>query len=404
MDADNKATDNQTVRLYRILLIVGIIFVAFNLRPALTSVGPLIGTIRDDVGLSNWSVGILTSLPLVAFAVMSPIAPILGKRFTNERTLLIGLILLLIGMVARSVSFVVFLFAGTLFIGLGIAICNVLLPGVVKGKFPAKVAIMTSVYSTSMGIFAAVASGLSIPIASGMGLGWQIGLAVWIIPVIIGISIWIYLIKKGKSDNTVEMRYVRTSDSGMLQSWLAWQVAIFMGLQSFLFYVTISWLPEIVHDYGVSMATAGWMLSFTLFVGVPASFFVPVIAGRLRSQRMIVLVLGCLAITGYGGLLVGDSYIVMVMSTVLIGIALSGCFALSLAFLGMRARDARQAAELSGMAQALGYLLAAVGPMIIGYLYDVTQVWTVPLLTLIGVSILVVVFGMGAGRDRYVLD
>ncbi|SEP89505.1 MFS transporter, CP family, cyanate transporter [Virgibacillus subterraneus] len=397
------ATDNQK-NLYRFLLIAGIIIVAFNLRPAITSVGPLIGIIRDDVGLSNWSAGILTSLPLVAFAVMSPVAPKLGNRFSNERTLIAGLILLLFGITVRSFPFAALLFIGTLFVGLGIAICNVLLPGVVKEKFPTKVALMTSVYSTAMGIFAATASGLSIPFARGLNMGWQFALIIWTVPAIVGIIIWMYLSKKNKADNDVEMQYVTVSDNRMWKSPLAWQVACFMGLQSFMFYVTISWLPEILHDYGVSMGTAGWMLSFMQFIGLPASFFVPMIAGRFKSQRGIVLVMTTCALGGYGGLLIGKSYAVMVISTILIGITLSGSFALALAFLGMRARNSRQAAELSGMAQSLGYTLAAVGPMFIGYLYDVTHVWTVPLLTLIGVALLVMVFGMGAGRNRYVLD
>ncbi|MGP4105619.1 CynX/NimT family MFS transporter [Virgibacillus sp. L01] len=395
--------DNQN-KVYQFILIAGIVIVAFNLRPAITSVGPLIGTIRDDVGLSNWSVGLLTSLPLVAFAVMSPVAPKLGNRFSNERTLIAGLILLLFGITVRSFPFSALLFIGTLFVGFGIAICNVLLPGVVKEKFPAKVALMTSVYSTAMGIFAATASGLSIPFARGLDMGWQFTLIIWTVPAIIGIVIWIYLSKKNKADNDVEMQYVNVSDNRMWKSPLAWQVACFMGLQSFMFYVTISWLPEILHDYGVSMATAGWMLSFTQFVGLPASFFVPMIAGRFKSQRGIVLAMTICALVGYGGLLIGSSYTVMVISTILIGITLSGSFALALAFLGMRARNSRQSAELSGMAQSFGYSLAAVGPIFIGYLYDVTHVWTVPLLTLIGVSLLVMIFGMGAGRNRYVLD
>src|SRR5699024_3280541 len=360
-------------KLYRFLLVAGIVIVAFNLRPAITSVGPLIGIIRDDIGLSNWSAGLLTSLPLIAFALMSPAAPKLGNRYSNERILLLGLILLFIGISVRSISVIVLLFIGTLFVGLGIAICNVLLPGVIKEKFPAKVGLMTSVYSTAMGVLAASASGLSIPFAQGLDMGWQLALLVWAIPAVLGIIVWMYLSRKDESDDESDIRYVSTGDNQMWKSPLAWQVACFMGLQSFLFYVTISWLPEILHDYGVSMTTAGWMLSFAQFVGLPASFIVPVLADRLRSQRSIVFVMFLCAFVGYGGLLIGESYTVMVISTILIGITLSGVFALALTFLGMRARNARDAAALSGMAQSLGYTLAAVGPMFIGYLYDVTH-------------------------------
>ncbi|QKY69975.1 MFS transporter [Lentibacillus sp. CBA3610] len=397
-------TNNQSKQLYRFLLVAGIVIIAFNLRPAITSVGPLIGIIRDDIGLSNWSAGILTSLPLVAFAVMSPAAPKLGNRFTNERMLLAGLILLFIGISVRSISVIALLFIGTLFVGLGIAMLNVLLPGVIKEKFPAKVGLMTSVYSTAMGIFAASASGLSIPFAQGLGLGWQLALLVWCMPAVLGMIVWIYLSKRDSPRDDADLKYVNVSDNRMWKSPLAWQVACYMGLQSFLFYVTISWLPEILHSNGLTMSMSGWMLSFTQFVGLPASFIVPVIADRLESQRSIVLVMGLCALGGYGGLLIGESIPAMVISIILIGITLSGTFALALAFLGMRARNARHAAELSGMAQSLGYTLAAVGPMFIGYLYDVTHQWTVPLITLIVVAILVMSFGMGAGRNRYVLD
>ncbi|GGK07693.1 putative transporter YycB [Lentibacillus kapialis] len=397
-------TNDNSKTLYQFLLIAGIVIVAFNLRPAITSVGPLIGVIRDDIGLSNWSAGILTSLPLIAFALVSPIAPKLGNRYTNERALLLGLILLFIGISVRSISVFVLLFIGTLFVGIGIAILNVLLPSVIKEKFPRKVGLMTSVYTTSMGIFAASASGVSIPFAQGLNMGWQLSLLVWAIPAVLGIIIWLYLGAKEDSPEPTEMRQVNISDNQIWKSPLAWQVACFMGLQSFIFYVTISWLPEILHSNGLSMTTSGWMLSFAQFVGLPASFIVPMVADRMKSQRSIVLVMALLAFGGFGGLLLGNSLTLMVISTILIGLTLSGTFALALAFLGMRARNARHAAILSGMAQSLGYTLAAAGPMFIGYLYDVSHEWTIPLMTLIGVAFLVMIFGMGAGRDRYVLD
>ncbi|GAA0446818.1 CynX/NimT family MFS transporter [Lentibacillus halophilus] len=393
-----------TRQLYQWLLVAGIIIVAFNLRPAITSVGPVIGIIRDDVGLSNWSAGMLTSLPLVAFALVSPIAPRLGNRFTNERMLIAGCLLLIFGISIRSVSIMLVLFAGTLFVGMGIAVLNVLLPGVIKEKFPRKVGLMTSVYSTSMGTFAAAASGLSIPLAEGLDIGWQLALLVWGLPAVLGIFIWAYLSKSDNDTDDGDITYPDVHDNRMWKSPLAWQVACFMGLQSFIFYVTISWLPEILHDNGMSIATAGWMLSIAQFVGLPASFIVPVVADKMKSQRILVLILGVFALSGYSGLLLGHSFIAMVISTIFVGVTLSGTFALALTFLGMRANNAKHASELSGMAQSVGYTLAAVGPMFIGFLYDVNHTWTVPLMTLIGVVLMVMTFGMGAGRDRYVLD
>lgn len=400
----NTIAREQTKQWYRILVLIGIVIVAFNLRPGMTSVGPLIGIIRDDVGLANWSAGLLTSLPLIAFAVMSPIVPSLGNRYTNERIMVVGLAILIVGIGIRSISLMLFLFVGTILVGVGIAICNVLLPGVVKEKFPQKVGLMTSVYSTSMGIFAAIASGLSVPFANGLGWGWQLSLIIWSIPAFIGIIIWFVLSKYNNNDKGTDLRYVGLNDTQIWRSPLAWQVALFMGFQSSLFYVTISWLPEILHDSGLSIATAGWMLSFTQIIGMPASFIVPVLAGRMKSQQSIVLTLGISALVGFTGLLLGNSFIVILISVTFIGITLGGMFALALTFLAMRARDARHASYLSGMAQAIGYSIAAMGPIAIGYIHDVTNAWKVPLLTLIGITCVVIFFGLGAGRDLYVLE
>ena len=387
--------------LYIYLLITGIVLVAFNLRPAITSLGPLVGMIKEDVGLAHWSAGLLMSLPLLAFATMSSVVPKLANRLTNELLLVSGLCILLIGIGVRSISMAFFLFTGTLFIGIGIAVGNVLLPAIVKDKFPKKFGLMTSVYSTSMGVVASLASGVSVPLANSLNLGWQGALLVWGIPVVMAILIWVYLLKYNQRNQT-KIKKVRSSDNQIWRSPLAWQIAIFMGFQSFLFYVTIAWLPEILHHHGLSMETAGWLLSFAQIMGLPASFFIPVIAGRLRSQLWIAFGLGLCAIGGYGGLLLGSSYSILITSIILIGIALGGYFPLALSYIGLRARNARQAAELSGMAQSIGYILAAVGPMFIGYLYDLAHDWTVPLMTLIIISLVVMLFGMSSGRDQYV--
>jgi CP family cyanate transporter-like MFS transporter len=387
--------------LYAYLLITGIILVAFNLRPAITSVGPVVGMIKEDIGLSYWSVSLLTSLPLIAFAVISPIAPKIATKLSNEKALLWGLVCILAGIVVRSFSMVILLFAGTFLIGTGISICNVLLPVIIKDKYPKKFGLMTSVYSTAMGLMASLASGLSVPLAINLNLGWKNALLVWIIPALIGILLWIYLVKN--SDHKRAEIKTTTGDNTIWRSPLAWQVAFYMGFQSFLFYVTITWLPEILQNLGASVSTAGWLLSFTQLIGLPAGFIVPVLAGHIRSQRSIAAILGLTSVLGYSGLLLfGTNYPVMITSIILIGIGLGGTFPLGLAFLGLRSKNARQAAELSGMAQSIGYILAAIGPIFIGSLYDFTHTWTIPLITLIIVSVIVITFGIGAGRNKFV--
>ncbi|WP_340007068.1 MFS transporter [Paenibacillus sp. FSL K6-0276] len=394
-------TQDNKKSLYIVLLITGIVLVAFNLRPAITSVGPLVGIIQEEVGLAHWSAGLLMSIPLISFAVMSSLVPKIATRLSNEKTLLLGLIVLLVGICIRSISMTLFIFFGTLLVGVGIAIGNVLLPVVVKEKFPQKFGLMTSVYSTSMGLFASLASGISIPLANDLKLGWEGALIVWGVPAIIAILVWILLLRLNPAKGNA-VKSVSISAKQIWRSPLAWKIALFMGFQSSLFYITMSWLPEILYNYGISRGTAGWLLSFTQIVGVPASFLVPILAGRLRSQVWIAFALGMCSIVGYGGLWMGSSYPIMIISIILIGIALGGNFPLALSYIGIRARNGNQAAELSGMAQSTGYMLAAIGPILIGYLYDMTQVWTIPLITLIVISGVVMTFGMLSGRNEYV--
>ena len=391
----------QKKSLFLFVFTLGIVLVAFNLRPAITSVGPLVGVIQADLGLSHWSAGLLMSIPLITFAIMSPIVPKIAHRLTNEKTLLLGLFVLLMGICIRSVSTSSLLFLGTILVGMGISIGNVLLPVVIKDKFPQKFGLMTSVYSTSMGLIASLASGLSVPLASRLNLGWQGALIVWGIPAILAILIWMYLLRLNEGKGN-PIKSVSLSATKIWRSPLAWQIALFMGFQSFLFYVTIAWLPEILISHGISRGTAGWLLSFTQIVGLPSSFFIPVLASRLNSQVWVAFGLGVCTIVGYAGLWLGSSFSILIISITLIGIALGGNFPLALSYIGIRARNAKQAAELSGMAQSTGYLLAAVGPIFIGYLFDMAQNWTIPLFALILISALVMIFGMISGRDRHV--
>lgn len=388
----------------QILLIIAVVLVAFNLRAAINVVGPLAGLLRDNLAITNWSIGILTSLPLFAFAFMSPLAPKIGAKYTNEVALIAGMCVLSVGLVMRSIAFIPLLFGGTLLIGIGISISNVLLPGIIKERFPNRVPMMTSIYTTAMSLFAALASGVSLPLAVSAGLGWQVAMGIWIIPAFAAIAIWTYFIKKRKSPDEVRMHYVTASDVRMWRSPLAWQVAIFFGLQAFVYNALMTWLPEILVDYGVSAQTGGWMLSFNQFIGLPASLLIPIIAGKFKSQRIMVLILCSLALSGFSGLFFGNSFGVMVGSIVALGIALGGLFPLSLTFIGLRAKNAQDAAELSGMAQAVGYLLAAIGPIFIGSLVDLTGTWKYSLIILFIIVLVAAAVGLGAGRYRVVTD
>lgn len=387
--------------LSRALLIIGILFIAFNLRPAITSVGPLIPSIRTDMGISNSVAGFITTLPLLSFAILSPIAPSISRRLGNERTIFIGLILLTVGISIRSYGNIEVLLIGTAFIGLGIAICNVLLPSVIKNRYPTKVGIVTSLYTTAMSIFAASASGISIPLANTLGLGWGVSLGVWAILSGAALLIWLPQLRTESSPVTLYNQNV-TRKSSLLRSTLAWQVTLFMGLQSFLFYCTITWLPDIFHSQGINITTAGLLLAVMQFAGLPATFFTPILAEKLENQRSIVFFVGLLYIVGLLGLFLSKTVLAATITVLIIGFAQGACISLSLALLNLRAKTASEAASLSGMAQSVGYLLAAVGPIMIGSLFDKTATWMLPIITFVVVACFMMTAGLGAGRNEYV--
>jgi MFS transporter, CP family, cyanate transporter len=392
------ADQHSPSRLSTALLVAGIVLLAANLRPAITSVGPLIGEIRADIGISNGLIGLLTALPLLAFAALSPLAPRLARRWGMEFTLLVSLIALTVGIVLRSLPSVVALFAGTALLGTAIAISNVLLPSLMKRDFPTRVGLMTSVYSTIMGSWAALAAGVSVPIAQGLGIGWRGSLACWALLAVVAIVVWLPQLR---SHRAMASERTSTTVRGIWRSPLAWQVTLFMGFQSLVFYAVVTWLSAILHDQGMSATSAGWIVSLFQLVGIPSSFLVPMLAGRRPSQRLIVVVVGILCLTAYVGLLSTTSTLIPLWIT-LLGFGQGACISLALMFFILRTPDAAHAAELSGMAQSIGYLLAAAGPVLFGLLHDLTHTWTIPLLTLVAVTLGMLCTGLGAGRDATV--
>ncbi|MFD1450731.1 MULTISPECIES: CynX/NimT family MFS transporter [Oceanobacillus] len=383
-----------------VLIIIGIFLVALNLRPALTSIGPIMGIIRDEIGFANWNVALLTSLPLVAFAIMSITSSYLAQKYSNEKILIFGLMILSTGIIFRSSTIMFLLFLGTLFIGIGIAVCNVLLPGIIKDKFPDKLSVMTGLYSSIMGISATVASAISVPIAKNMGLGWRNALLIWAAPAIFASFYWLVLIRR-KSMNHIKERLTE-KQKDLLKSPFAWFIAFFMGCHSLLFYITISWFPEILIDFGANKTIAGFLLSYLQLVGIVSSLLIPLIAGKLKSQVGLVISLNILLIIGVIYLLLYHNDISYIISTTLIGFSLSGNFTIALLLLSIRTKNTKQATLLSGMAQSTGYALAALGPIAVGFIYDITRDWTIPIFSLILLAICSSLLGLKVGQNKFV--
>ena len=380
------------------LLVVAILLLAANLRPALTAVAPLISWIRMDTGVSNGVAGLLTTLPLLAFGALSPVAPRLARRFGMERALLVSLLVLAAGVALRSSGTVWALFVGTAILGAAIAVGNVLLPGLVKREFPERAGFMTSVYSTALGISAALGAGASVPVMLLTGIGWRGSLALWVLPALLAAIAWVPQAIHGRRPENVSDR---GGAGGLWRSPLAWQVTLFMGLQSLAYYVALTWLPEILREEGMSAATAGWMLALSQAVAISTMFLAPVIAGRTPSQRGVVTVAVSLSGAGILGLLVAGST-AGALWVVLLGLGQGACFSLALTFFALRAPDSEHAAALSGMAQSVGYLLAAAGPFLFGVLRDASHAWTVPLVLLLAVTGCLLIAGLGAARNAHV--
>ena len=384
----------------RIMLVLGIVFIAAALRAPFTSVGTLIEMIQADLGLSNVLAGAITTLPLLAFALVSPFASKLARRYGMANVLLISMLLLAVGILVRSGAGTGLLFIGTAILGISIAVCNVLLPGLIKGKFPRKIGLMTGLYTVSMNLCAALAAGISVPLASHSGLGWRGTLAMWFVLAGLATLLWIPQIRVL---GIASVSSKSSSTTNMWRSSLAWQISFFMGLQSLLYYVLIAWFSVILGERGMSSSHAGWILSLMQLAQLPFTFFVPLFAGRLKNQRSLVGITFILYIIGVGGLWLGSNAWMAVWA-ISIGIAGGFSFGLVMMFFNLRTKTTQEAAELSGMAQSVGYLLAASGPAVFGWLHDLTDSWDLPLLLLLVVSVLLLFVGMGAGSNRFVGD
>ena len=293
------------------------------------------------------------------------------------------------------------MYIGTAVLGLAIAVCNVLLPGLIKREYSERIGLMTGVYSISMNLFGAIASGISVPVAVGLGFEWQGALGIWGILSFLSILFWIPQLKRGSIKKTTIHPQARNHGVNLWRSPLAWQVTLFMGLQSTLFYVLVAWLPEILKSKGIGIDQSGLFVSIMQLTVLPVTFIAPILAGRMSNQRLLVTIASVCFFVGNVGLLYGSLNFI-VLWIILLGMGAGFAFGLAMIFFSLRTDTPGQAAELSGMAQSVGYLLAAMGPMLFGYLHDLTDSWQIPLQILVGVSLLLFIVGQGAGRNKKV--
>ncbi|MDQ8701814.1 MFS transporter [Streptomyces sp. LHD-70] len=405
------ASEPPTTRAWTLRLVaVGLVLAALNLRPAITSLGALLEEVRDGLGMSGSVAGVLTSVPPLCFAAFGVMAPRLARRFGPSAVVCAGMAAIATGLAVRPFAGGTpgFLAASALAL-MGIAVSNILMPVIVKRWFPDRVAGMTGLYSMALSLGTSLAAAATVPLTSALGGEWQTGLGLWALVAAVAVLPWLALVRAGRASATEAASTTGSAAAGrdkgalalpITRSRTAWALAAFFGLQATGAYITMGWMPQIFRDAGVPASTAGVLLAVTMAMGVPLAFVIPRVAGRLRNQGPIAVVLGTCGLIGYAGLFLAPAAGAWVWALVL---GVSNCsFPLALTMVGMRAGTGAGVAKLSAFAQSTGYLLSIPGPLLVGVLYQHSGGWGLPIGLMAGLMVPQIAAGILAGRNRTV--
>lgn len=377
-----------------------ILLTAANLRAPITSTGPVLRDICATFDLNTSAAGLLNFIPLMLFAAVAPLASWGGNKIGLEKGLWGAVCLVTTGSILRILPYEAGLWAGTIILSTGIAAANVLLPPLIKRDFKNHTAKYIGLYASTMAITASIASGVAVPLQQISPAGWSLSLGIWIVPAFVAAIAWIPLLKSTPSGHLNG----HSSSSGKLKSpWkslLGWQVSLFMALQSMAFYTLIDWFTPYAQSEGISQESAGWLLFVYQAVAVISNMVSIAVLKKLNDQRLISFIASLAIFIGLLGLLVSPA-----MSLLWLVIAGSGAGAsmvTCLSLFNLRAADHRQAAQLSGMAQCVGYGVAALGPLLFGMLHQYSQSWSLPLAMLLGANALQLIVAPLAGRARQI--
>ena len=367
-----------------ILIILGVIFLSLILRTPITSVGAIVGPLKSILDINNTVAGFITTIPLIAFAIFSPMVAKFSNKAGLEKTLLFSAVIISIGLGLRFYINTYVFFITTFIIGVGITVGNVLLPGLVKKYYPEKIGIMTGFYAVVMNIGAAVAAGISYPILSTNigGKNFATGLAVniWIIIAVVNIVIYVAM---SKNNNASEVTDTHEKVHGYFKYSKMWTIMLSMGLQSALFYCSVSWFAEIMISKDFSPETAGLLLSISQFAQFPSTFIVPILADKLHNKLIIPVVITIGYIISLVGMLyTSGNFVLMLTFIIIFALAGGGSFSYVMYLFSVKSRNESEAADISGLAQSGGYLLAAIFPPLLGYIRDISD-WNKALYVLI---------------------
>jgi CP family cyanate transporter-like MFS transporter len=388
------------------LLVAGILVLAFNLRAAITSLPPVFPELHTALHLSPASQALLAAVPVVCFGLFSGIAAPLSRAFGEERVLGAALLLLTAGLLMRGAAPAQLLFPGTILAGGAIALMNVLLPSLVKRRRPEQAGLLIGLYLASMSTGAIIGSLISVPVyqAAGSASGAvRITLGVWAVPALIGAAAWLPQLRyrTAPAGSLAEPAEPLVAGASLWRTALAWQVTLFMGLQSLVFYAALSWFPTLFRSRGVSAVDAGTLLAVMNLGNAVAALLVPMFAHRFRDQRRLVLVMAAALVIGLAGSAFGP-VAAAAEFTLVLGLGQGASLGLAIFFTMARAPDPVTSASLSAFAQSVGYLLASTGPLLLGLLHTATGGWAIPVWVLMGFITVLVASGWLAGRNRTV--
>ena len=395
--------DPLAVRRGRILALVGIVLLAFSLRSAVASLSPLFDAIGEDFVLPAAVLGLIGTVPPLCFAVFGLLASGFERRFGLERTTLVALGAVALGLVARAAASDAYgLLLGSALVFAGVGVGNVLLPALVKKYLPDRIGLMTTVYSTMMAISTFVPPLVAVPVADAAG--WRTSLGLWAVFALAGLAPWIVLALRARRAALAEVDLEPVSTRVFGRMWrlpTAWALAVTFFVSSAVAYTSFAWLPKILVDTaGVTPQVAGTLLSLFALIGLPASLVVPVLVARRGVVLPLFIVASASGVLGAGGLLVAPASAPWLWVT-LLGI-LPLLFPLVLTSVGLRTRTHDATVALSSFAQSLGYGVTMLMPIGVGLIHDATGSWTVPLVMLLAISLLAVPAGVVIARRKTV--
>jgi len=394
----------------RTVALLGILVVALSLRTAVTAISPIIAEIREDIPLTNVGIGLLGMLPPIFFALSGFFGPLVSRRLGLEGAIVVSIGLMVLGHILRAASgsFGVLLLGSAITL-LGIGICNVMLPPVVKRYFPDRIGLVTSTYATLMAVSTALPSLLAVPVSDS--LGWRFSLAIWAAVAGTALVPWLVLLgrhrRQAALDILDESEAVEAPDAALegrlWRSPVAVAIAITFSVSTINAYAAFAWMPQILIDIvGVTPGVAGSLLAVLSIAGFPGSIIAPILVSRLRSPFWIIVAGVCLFVVGYLGLLLVPGTLTVVWVT-LIGMG-PILFPVCLVLINTRTRTHTGSVALSGFAQGVGYTVGAFGPLLVGVLHDSTGGWTVPILFLLGTALVGVVGAVVLSKPAYVED